>query len=246
MTLAEEKGDLLRGTSDIDEFMVADDAQAQHLLTNTRLRSGSGCTRRYSRARLCDGRQITKRQSDRSTSDRKKRGVHVPVTYDRREVGPGDYVIIACDRDEDETECSDLLDIARVEDIRLGGRLGVMWTYRPSYLNVQGGFEFGPFEILFSDHKDIICREVLRGFANVEEKLSRFHVQKSFGEITEDEVAPKQWNWPSMGGKYTVVPRLYETRWKGPIIRKNASLIATMRRNMSICRSERRELATIG
>ena len=66
-------------------------------------------------------------------------------------------------------EYSDLLDIVRVKDIRLDGRLGVIWTYHPLYLNMQEGFKFGPFEILFFDHKDIIRREALRGFADIEE-----------------------------------------------------------------------------
>ncbi|KAI0431734.1 hypothetical protein F5Y09DRAFT_340281 [Xylaria sp. FL1042] len=125
MTLAEEKRNFLRGTSDIGEFMVADQVEAQHPLTNARLHSGSGRTRMNSRARLYDGGQVAKRQSDRSTSARKTRGVHVSIIYDGREVRPGDYVVIACDRDGDETECIDRPDIARVEDIRLDGRLGV-------------------------------------------------------------------------------------------------------------------------
>lgn len=78
MTLAEEKRNLLQGTSNVGEFMVADQVPAQ-LLTNARLRSGSGRTRLNSRARLCDGGQVAKRQSDRSTSGRKKHGVYVPV-----------------------------------------------------------------------------------------------------------------------------------------------------------------------
>lgn len=36
------------------------------------------------------------------------------------------------------------------------GRLAILWTYHPHSLNLANDLEFGPREILLSDHKDVV------------------------------------------------------------------------------------------
>ncbi|OCK92898.1 uncharacterized protein K441DRAFT_662564 [Cenococcum geophilum 1.58] len=48
-------------------------------------------------------------------------------------------------------------------------RLSVLWAYHPSSPEVPKEFNFRRYEILLSDHRDIIKVECLMGFAEVEE-----------------------------------------------------------------------------
>ena len=45
------------------------------------------------------------------------------------------------------------------------GRLAILRTYHPHSLNLANDLEFGPREILLSDHKDIVARGCLIGLA---------------------------------------------------------------------------------
>lgn len=45
------------------------------------------------------------------------------------------------------------------------GRLAILWTYHPHNLNPANDLEFGPREILLSDHKDVVARGCLIGLA---------------------------------------------------------------------------------
>ena len=60
-------------------------------------------------------------------------------------------------------------EIAKVEKVYPDGQLRVLWAYHPAHLNVPRELEFGPYEILLSDHKDTVQVRCLRGFAEVEE-----------------------------------------------------------------------------
>ena len=79
----------------------------------------------------------------------------------------GDYVLVRCS--EDGGNDTDPPEIAKVERVFPDGRLGVLWAYHPNHQDVPKEFEFGPYEILLSDHKDRVKVECLIGYADVSE-----------------------------------------------------------------------------
>lgn len=74
-----------------------------------------------------------------------------------------------CDDDGDDEGGANLPEIARVEKVYPDGRLRVLWAYHPAHPDVPRELEFGPYEILLSDHKDTVQVGCLMGFAEVEE-----------------------------------------------------------------------------
>ena len=60
-------------------------------------------------------------------------------------------------------------EIAKVERIYPNGRLGLLWAYHPVHPHVPREIDFGPYEILLSDHKDTVRVECLMGYVEVEE-----------------------------------------------------------------------------
>ena len=93
-------------------------------------------------------------------------------SVDGKEVCAGDYVFVRCGDggdDEEEEGGANSLEIARVEKVCPDGRLRVLWAYHPAHPNVPRDIEFGPYEILLSDHKDTVQVGCLMGFAEVEE-----------------------------------------------------------------------------
>src|SRR4051794_34349939 len=85
---------------------------------------------------------------------------------DDKKICVGDYVFVKCEDDEDDENQPW---IAKVEGIYANNQLRVLWTYHPSTIDVPKELEFGPYEILLSDHRDTIAVECLMGFAEVEE-----------------------------------------------------------------------------
>ena len=82
-------------------------------------------------------------------------------------------MVVACENDGSSGDDRDALpEIARVDKIRLDGRLNITWTYHPSHASVPPGPEhgrYGPFELLISDHKSTIVSKVLTGLVDVKE-----------------------------------------------------------------------------
>lgn len=60
-------------------------------------------------------------------------------------------------------------EITRVERVLPDGRLGVLWAYHPSHLDVPKKLVFSTYEILLSVHKDTISFECVIGYADVDE-----------------------------------------------------------------------------
>jgi len=72
---------------------------------------------------------------------------------------------VNCEDYEDEDRPA----IAKVTETFTDGRLAILWTYHPHSLNLANDLEFGPREILLSDHKDVVARGCLIGLAVVED-----------------------------------------------------------------------------
>jgi len=74
------------------------------------------------------------------------------------------YVFVRCGDDSDDEEGrAKSSEIAKVEKVYPDGRLQVLWAYRPAHLNIPQELEFGPYEILLSDHKDTVQVRCLMG-----------------------------------------------------------------------------------
>ncbi|KAF2806407.1 uncharacterized protein BDZ99DRAFT_573923 [Mytilinidion resinicola] len=131
-------------------------------------KSDFSCSRRRAQQnRQAEPLKSGQPKSIRPARDRKKRVDCLPLTHGGQEVRPGDYIIVACDKDE--TNERDLPEIARVEKLRPNGHLDITWMYYPSILDLREPVKSAPNEILFSDHKDTISGAVLMGFTEVEE-----------------------------------------------------------------------------
>ena len=59
--------------------------------------------------------------------------------------------------------------IAKVTGTLTDGRLAILWIYHPHSLNLANDLEFGPREVLLSDHKDVVAKGCLIRLAVVED-----------------------------------------------------------------------------